>query len=167
MKPTPESGRGASRETAENPALEAVLARHAFLAGLKPGHVQRLAAQAMRMTYEPGEFIFRAGDPANRFYLIEHGQVVLEARPQNRPVAEVQVLGPGDLLGWSWLFPPFDWQFDARVAAPTAAIFFYGTRLREECEADPEFGCALMKKMTGVAIQRLTAARNRLLAARR
>lgn len=144
--------------------LESAIAEHPFLAGLEPQHLRLLADNAMRMTFTPGQLIFREGDPANRFYLIESGKVLLESAPKDgRPVA-LQTIGPGDVLGWSWLFPPYYWHFDARAVEPTTAIFFYGTRLRESCETDPGFGYALMKRMTAVVVQRLQAARRQLLA---
>ena len=70
------------------------------------------------------------------------------------------------MLGWSWLFPPYYWHFDARALEPTTAIFFYGTRLREQCEQDHDFGYEIMKRMTQVVIQRLQATRKQLLKAR-
>lgn len=148
-------------------AVESVIAGHPFLRGLKPEHLRLLADSAMRMRFEAGELIFREGDPANRFYLIEQGKVSLESHLRDESPVEVQVIGPGDVLGWSWLFPPYYWHFDARALEPTDAIFFYGTRLREQCARDPGFGFEMMKRMTRVVIQRLQAARRRLLPIRR
>ena len=86
-------------------------------------------------------------------------------RREEAPVA-VQVIGPGDVLGWSWLFPPYYWHFDARALVPTTAIFFYGTRLREQCEADHDLGYELMKRVTAVVIRRLQATREQSLSTR-
>jgi CRP-like cAMP-binding protein len=144
--------------------VDTVLAEHPFLKGLKPEHLRLLADNAMRMHYQPGELIFREGDPANRFYLIEQGQVSLESSRRDEPAVVMQTIGPGDVLGWSWLFPPYYWQFDARATEPTTAIFFYGTRLREQCEQDHDLGYELMKRMAQVIIHRLQATRKRLLA---
>jgi len=146
--------------------VESVIAEHAFLKDLRPEHLRVLADNAMRMVYQPGEFIFCEGDPANRFYLIEKGKVSLESRRRDQPPVPIQVIGPDDVLGWSWLFPPYYWHFDARALEPTTAIFFYGTRLREACEQDHDFGYELMKRMTQVAIQRLQTTRKRLLGVR-
>lgn len=148
-------------------AVESVLAGHPFLRKLKPEHLRLLADSAMRVRFEAGELIFREGDPANRFYLIEEGRVSLEAPRRDEAAVTVQVIGPGDVLGWSWLFPPYYWQFDARAQEPTTAIFFYGTRLREQCEQDHAFGYELMKRMAQVAIGRLQATRRQLLSLRR
>src|SRR5687767_3452119 len=100
----------------------------------------------MQKEFEKGELIFREGDPANRFYLILEGKVTLESRRANQEPVLIQEIGAGDVLGWSWLFAPHIWQFDARASAtqPTKAIFFYGTRLREQCEVDPALGYELM-----------------------
>ena len=147
--------------------VESVIAAHPFLRDLRPAHLRLLADSAMRVRFEKDELIFREGDPANRFYLIEEGRVSLEShRADEAPVA-VQVIGPGEVLGWSWLFPPYYWHFDARVLEPATAIFFYGTRLREQCEQDHAFGYEMMKRMTQVAIHRLQAARQQLLSTRR
>ena len=160
--PTP-----AKAESSAVKAVESVIADHPFLRGLKPEHLLLLADSAMRMRYEVGELIFREGDPANRFYLIEQGQVSLESHRKDEAPVAVQVIGPGDVLGWSWLFPPYYWHFDARVLEPTTAIFFYGTRLREQCEQNHDFGFEVMKRMTHVVIDRLQAARKQLLSIRR
>ncbi len=89
----------------------------------------------MNSHFDAGELIFSEGDPANRFYLLIKGKVVLESDGEGEPTV-IQTIGPGDVLGWSWLFPPFYWHFDARAEQPIDAVFFYGTRLRELCEAD-------------------------------
>jgi CRP-like cAMP-binding protein len=143
------------------------MAEHPFLRGLKPEYLRFLADSAMRMHYAPGDQIFREGDPANRFYLIEKGRVFLESSGQEDPPVAIQVIGPGDVLGWSWLFPPYYWHFDARVTEPTTAIFFYGTRLRELCEENHDFGFEMMKRMTQVLIGRLQATRRELRSLRR
>lgn len=161
-----ESKSTAKYETTAVKAVESVIAEHPFLAGLPPAHLRLLADHAMRMHYDPGELIFREGDPANRFYLIEQGKVALEACERDKPLVLIQTIGAGDVLGWSWLFPPYYWHFDARTIEPTTAIFFYGTRLREQYEADHNLGYELLKRMSSVVIQRLQATRKQLLAAK-
>jgi CRP-like cAMP-binding protein len=78
-------------------------------------------------------------------------------------MTRIQTVGPGDVLGWSWLFPPYFWHFNARVLQPTVAIFFYATPLREECESDHELGYELFKRMAEVMLTRLQATRRQLL----
>lgn len=117
----------------------------------------------MQTSFEAGSLIFHEGDPANRFYLIQEGKVALETMAREGERALIQTIGAGDVLGWSWLFSPYYWQFDARVVEPVKAIFFYATPLREECEADHDLGYELMKRMAGVMLKRLQAARRQLL----
>ena len=157
----------AKPESSAVAAFESVIAEHPFLRGLKPEYLRLLTDSAMRMRYEAGDLILREGDPANRFYLIEQGRVSLESHQRDEGPVAVQVIGPGDVLGWSWLFPPYYWHFDARTLEPTTAIFFYGTRLREQCEQDHAFGYEMMKRMTQVVIHRLQATRKQLLSVRR
>ena len=143
-------------------AIEDVIAEHPFLRGLKPEHLRLLTQNAMRMHYKAGELIFREGDPANRFYLIEEGDVSLESSRRDESGVLIESIGAGDVLGWSWLFPPYYWHLDARATEPTTAIFFYGTHLREACEQDHDLGYELMKRMAQVVIRRLQATRQRL-----
>jgi CRP-like cAMP-binding protein len=143
--------------------VDALLAEHPFSQGLSPHQIRLLADCAMAVTFKPGELVFRAGDPANRFYLIHRGTVALEAAVPGRGLTVIQEVGPGEVLGWSWLFPPFYWHFDARAVEPVEAVFFYGTPLRDECEVDHDLGYALLKRMSEVVINRLQAARKKLL----
>lgn len=119
----------------------------------------------MKTTFEAGKVIFAEGETANRFYLIETGKVALESRGEQSEAVTIEVIGTGDLLGWSWLFPPYVWHFSARAVEPTHAIFFYGTVLREYCDADPSLGFELFKRMGEVMINRLQSARSRLVKA--
>ena len=145
--------------------LEAAVAAHPFLLGLNERHVRLLADCAIRTHFEVGQTVFREGETANRFYLIEQGEVVLEAADAGDRQVNIETLGSGDLLGWSWLFPPYVWHFSARATRPTTAIFFYGTVLREYCEKDHSLGFELFKRMGEVMTRRLQQARGRLLAA--
>jgi CRP/FNR family transcriptional regulator, cyclic AMP receptor protein len=143
--------------------MAAVIAAHPFLQGLDPHQRRLLADCAMERTIEADEVIFREGDPANRFYLILEGKVVLESYVQDRGRVEIQTITGGDVLGWSWLLPPYYWQFDARAVEPTKAIFFYATPLRDEAESDHELGYELYKRIAQVMLKRLQATRRRLL----
>jgi CRP-like cAMP-binding protein len=142
--------------------LEAQIAAHPFLIGISAHHIRLLADCAMRSHFRAGEVIFREGESANRFYLIERGRVVLESSTLGEPV-KIEEIGDGDLLGWSWLFPPYAWHFRARALDDTTAIFFYGTVLREYSEKDHSLGLELFKRMSAVMLRRLQAARQKLL----
>ena len=147
---------GADREE-----LEAQVATHPFLIGINAPHIRLLADCAMRSQFTAGQVIFQKGETANRFYLIERGRVALESS-MGDDIIRIDEVGPGDLLGWSWIFPPYVWHFDARAIEPTTAIFLYGTILREYCENDPALGYELFKRMSEVMMRRLQAARVKL-----
>jgi CRP/FNR family transcriptional regulator, cyclic AMP receptor protein len=137
---------------------------HPFLAGMDRAQLALLTDCAMAIQFKKGEIILREGDFANRFYLIETGKVMLESVAGLDEPAVIEMIGPGDLLGWSWMFPPYTWQFTARGLEPTTAIFFYGTILREYCENDHSLGYELLKRMSAVMVKRLQAARRQMLA---
>ncbi len=136
---------------------------HPFLEGFTGEQLAALAECAMPTRFDAGQVIFREGEMANRFYLILEGRVLLEAGLAERTPTTVDFVVAGDVLGWSWMFPPFVWNFTACVIEPVRAIFFYGTWLRERCAGDPAFGYELMCRMAGVAIRRLQATRRQLI----
>jgi CRP/FNR family transcriptional regulator, cyclic AMP receptor protein len=140
------------------------VALHPFLAGMNRVQLALLTDCAMATHFEKGETVLREGEFANRFYLIETGKIVLESAAGSDEPAVIEMIGPGDLLGWSWMFPPYTWQFTARALEPTTAIFFYGTILREHCENDHSLGYELLKRMSAVMVKRLQAARRQMLA---
>lgn len=139
------------------------MAKHPFLHGMPRAHLELLAQNAMRTHFEAGQMIFHEGELANRFYLIESGSVALQADAGGGNVALIQTVRSGDVLGWSWLFPPYYWHFSARALERTSAVFLYGTRLRNQCEDDHEFGYELIKRMAAVTVRRMQAARERLI----
>ena len=144
-------------------SLYALIEQQPFFKGLNPQQLQLLASWALVMKFETGATIFEEGSPANRFYLILTGRVELASEMEDRKVIPIQTLGLGDDLGWSWLFPPYYMHFSARALEPTTTIFFYGTRLREQCEQDHELGYQVMKRIAEVATQSLRATQRRLM----
>ena len=138
--------------------LENIVAAHPFVRGMTPAHIRILSECAMLTRFAAGEVVFHEGEIANRFYLIRQGKVSLASHDAEPDALPLQTIGSGDVLGWSWLFAPYYWHFDACALEPTEAIFFYGTRLREHCEEDGDFGYQLMRRVSAVLIQRLQTA---------
>ena len=143
-------------------ARVARLARHTFTRGLSHRHLVLLADSAITTRFRPGEKIFRAGERADRFYLIESGEVVLESGSDRSKPVVIQTIGAGDVLGWSWMMPPYQWQFTARATQPTEALHFLGSILHEYCERDHSLGFELHKRMSAVMMKRLQAARRKM-----
>lgn len=130
-----------------------------FLAGVNERHLRAMAECAMPTSFEEGELIFREGDVANRFYLIQNGSVALESKRSAGDAIRIQTIGVGDVLGWSWLFPPYLWHFDARAIEASKVLFIYGSRLRDHCEDDHDFGYEVIKRIAEVIMARLQATR--------
>jgi CRP-like cAMP-binding protein len=139
-----------------------LLTEQPFFAGMRPAHIDRLSYYARRSVFRAGARVFSEGGHASRCWIIRDGAVRLDAHVPGRPDVAIETLGPGAVLGWSWLFPPFTWQFGAVATEPTLAIEFPGTELRELCAADPVLGYDLTSRLMTVVVQRLQAARTRL-----
>jgi CRP-like cAMP-binding protein len=118
-----------------------------------------LAGCATNVRFNPNEFIFREGEAADKFYLIRHGKVSLGVYTPGHGSMTIQTVNEGDVLGWSWLFEPYQWHFDARALVLTRAVSFDGECMRTKCEADHDLGYELMKRFGQIIIQRLQAAR--------
>ena len=113
----------------------------------------------------PAALSFAKVRPPTASISFVHGKVGLESSTLGEPI-RIEEIHDGDLLGWSWLFPPYAWHFTARALEETDAIFFYGTILREYCEKDHSLGFELFKRMSVVMLRRLQAARQKLISAR-
>lgn len=150
-------------ETPRSQNIQTIISKHPFVEGMSPHQLRLLCDCALPAHFAANELIFHEGDPANRFYLLQKGKVALESQIRGDSRAVIQTLGAGDILGWSWLFPPYFWHFDARALEATDAVFIYGTPLREECETDHELGYELMKRLASVMLKRLQATRWKLL----
>lgn len=143
--------------------LETVLAEHPFFAGLEQRYLQIIVGCATNVVFEKGQIIFREGEEANRFYLIRQGRVALEVHAAGIGTLTIQTLDAGDILGWSWLVPPYRWHFDARAVELTRAIALDGECLRRKCEEDHDLGYELLKRFAEIITQRLQATRLQLL----
>jgi CRP/FNR family transcriptional regulator, cyclic AMP receptor protein len=149
----------------ETEPLATRVALHPFLAGMNRAELALFADCAMAARFKTGEMILHEGEFANRLYLIETGKVALESGADFGEPVVVETIGAGDLLGWSWMFPPYVWHFTARAIEPTTAIFSYGTILREYCDKDHSLGYELLKRISAVMVKRLQAAHKQMLSA--
>ena len=139
----------------------ASLGHQAIFRGVPWTQLEALAGVAACAKFGPDEVVFREGEEANRFYLLLSGEVALEATAGGREV-QLQSVGAGEALGWSWVFSPFQWQFTARTLTPVEAYFFHAPTLRQRMDDDPALGYAIMKCMAAVLFERLLATRDRL-----
>ena len=139
-----------------------LLGEHPFFAGMLSEHLDLLAGCGRNEVFPAGTTLAREGDPAERFHVLRSGRVALGIHvPQHQPLV-IATLGPGDVLGWSWLFPPHVWRFDADALQETHTIGLDGVCLRQKCEADAALGYALMQRFAQVLVRRLEATRYQL-----
>jgi len=143
--------------------LEPILAKHPFLKGLKPEHLKILVGCASNVRFNAGQFLFHEGEEANEFYMIREGKVAVQIQGAERGPITVQTIGEGEVLGWSWLIPPYRWRFDANALELTRAIALDGKCLRTKSEEDHDLGYQLLKRFAGIIVERLEAARLQLL----
>jgi CRP/FNR family cyclic AMP-dependent transcriptional regulator len=143
--------------------LEPILAVHPFFKGLEPQYLKLITGCASNVRFDAGTYIFREGEQASLFYLIREGKVALEIHGAQRGPITIETIEAGEVLGWSWLFPPFRWHFSGKAIEPTRAIALDGACLRVKAEEDPRLGYELMKRVAQIMMERLQATRIQLL----
>jgi len=143
--------------------LRPILAEHPFFRDLEERHLELIVGCASNVRFNAGDFVFHQGEEANEFYLIREGMVSLEIFVTGRGPVTVQTLGEGEVLGWSWLVPPYRWMFDAHATEATRAIALDGKCLRNKSEQDHDLGYQLLKRFANVVQENLDAARLQIL----
>lgn len=141
------------------PTIADILAEHPFFEGLDRNFLEIIAGCASNVQFKAGEFIFQEGQDANQFFLIRHGKATVETFVPGRGPIVFQTIHEGDVLGWSWLFPPYRWIYEARALEPTRVTAFDGTCLRTKCSNDHTMGYELMQRFAQIMMQRLQATR--------
>lgn len=143
--------------------LEPLLGEHPFFHDLMPEYIQLITGCAKNVRFGTGQMIFREGEDADLFYLIRDGKVALEIFVPERGSTPILTLGEGDVLGWSWLIPPYKWRFDARAIETTRALALDGKCLRGKCDEDSRLGYELLKRVAAVIAERLHTTRLQML----
>ena len=133
------------------------------LAQLSPGELTQLSAAARLVRFDARERVFSEGQQAEGCWLIHDGRVALDVFIPGRGLVVVQTLGAGDVLGWSWLVPPYRWHFGASATEATSATLLDTAQLRALADADSGFGYALSRTLFEAMLHRLQATRARLL----
>jgi len=143
--------------------LENLIVKHPFLSELNPHFYHFFNDCALHRRYEPGQEIFHEHGNAEHFYLIHSGKVALETFVPGRSRVTIQTLGPGEALGWSWLFPPHQWHFSASATEPTELIEFDAASLRDKVEENRDFGNELVTRVARILLERLQGTREQLI----
>lgn len=126
-------------------------------------HLVALASCAEPVNWEAQTNVFEMGQNARYFYLLVSGSVELLMPSTLRGELSIQKVHAGELLGWSWLFPPYKWHFDARTLEPTQALAFDVETFRLLCEQDPALSAAIYQRISRMVVERLQATRLQLI----
>ncbi len=143
--------------------LERIVREHPFFAGLNDAFGQLVSGCAKNVRFEAGQYLLREGEPADQFFLIRQGRVALQLTAPERGAITFQTAGEGEIVGVSWLVPPYRWSHDARAMDLTRAIAIDAACLRGKCEADHHLGYEMMKRFMPVLVGRLHATRMQIL----
>lgn len=143
--------------------IEELVAEHPFFKDLSPEDQKLVAGCGKNVVFEPGDYLTREGEEADCFYLIRKGRVSIEIHMPAGGAAVIQTAAEGDVVGVSWLFDSPRWNFDVRATERTRALHFDTSCLKKKCEDEPRFGYLIMKKFSGLLMERLHATRMRLL----
>ncbi len=136
---------------------------HPFTRDLLPTDTEALTARAELVAFSTRDVIFRAGTPADTFYLVRSGVVELTVDAYSGFPQVIQLINEGSVLGWSWLFAPYVWKFDAVAATPVRTIAIDAAALRDHFVEDPASGFRVMARVAAVMNERLDATRHKLL----
>jgi len=143
--------------------LSEILRQHPFLADLSEEHMQILIGCASNVRFAEGAYLIQEGQLANKLFLLRTGRVALDINIAPKGVLRIQTVGPGEVLGWSWMISPYRWHFSGVAVAETRAVALDGECIRKKCEDDHDFGYDMLKRLSHVVERRLEATRMQLL----
>ena len=143
--------------------LEPILKKHPFFKDLEKEYLDFIVGCASNVVFKEGEIIMKENNPANKFFLIREGMAAIDIPISKRRIITIQTVSAGDIVGWSWLIPPYRYRFNCRIVEDTRAIVLDGKCLREKCEKNHDLGYELLKRLTSVFTQRLEATRKQII----
>jgi len=143
--------------------LDKLIRDHPLFEGIDDEALELIAGCAANERFDAGQYVFREGQPADKFYIVRHGSVALEVKAPGRDSIVLQSCDDGDVMGWSWIVPPFRWKWDARTTKLSRLVSFDAICLRGKLDAKPELGYAMYKRFVRVIAERLSHARMQML----
>lgn len=147
----------------ETSTLEPILKENPLFKGMQKEHIDLLLGCASAVQFSAEDVLFRQKEEADKFYIVCDGQLAVEIDTADRGKVTIQTVQKDGVLGWSWIFPPYVWHFDARATEVTSAIEFDGVALRDKMDDDLEFGYEMMKRFSGIVVNRLQSTRVQLM----
>lgn len=143
--------------------IEPLIRNHPVFKTLNPEHIKLVVGCASNVVFSEGDLIFKEGDDANTFYLVRHGNIIIETYSFKGEAIGIHSASEGDVLGWSWMVPPFRWHFNARAVEQSRLIAMNGQCLRDKFDSDHNLGYAMMNIFMEIMTDRLEATRLQLL----
>lgn len=143
-------------------SLGKIIKEHPFFHDLIPEYIEIIAGCASLVKFDKDHMVLKEGETADNFYLIRKGKIALEMTVPGQGSVDLESVGEGDVVGWSWLFAPYQTHFDARAIEPTRAISFDGKCLRKKIDQDHNLGFHIMKRFVQIIQERLQATRLKL-----
>jgi CRP/FNR family transcriptional regulator, cyclic AMP receptor protein len=143
--------------------LERIVCEHPFFAGLDATFGKLVAGCAKNVVFSANEYLFHEGEPADYLYLIRHGRVAQQIAAPGRSTMTFETASEGEIIGLSWLIPPYRWRYDAKALELVRAVALDANCLRGKCEADHDLGYELMKRFVPAMVERLHTTRLQLL----
>jgi CRP-like cAMP-binding protein len=140
-----------------------IVSEQPFFAGLDEAARELVGGCARNARFAAGDYLFHEGESADLFYLVRQGRVALEVKAPGRGAITFATLGESEIVGVSWLAPPYRWTYDARALTDVSAISMDAACLRRKCEADHDLGYEMMKRFMPVLIERLQTTRLQML----
>ena len=137
--------------------LEPIIAEVPFFRDLKPQHLAAITGCASNLHVPAGTFLGRAGDPADRFWVVREGRVAVELYVPGRGAMTIETVPQGEVVGFSWLLPPYLLHFDIRALTAVRALAFDGRCLRGKCAADSDFGHDILSRFSRLMANRIRA----------
>jgi len=139
------------------------LSTHEFFTEFSDDILKFLCECSSTNEIKKGHILFRQGESANKFYVVRNGRISIEMPAIMGPTLEIQTLDMDQVLGWSWLISPYQWNFQTKAEEDTELLAFDGTAILERCEQEPKFGYELLKKFAGLMSVRLNVARQKMM----
>ena len=143
--------------------LKQLLMAHPFFKGMKDAHIELIAGCGKNEHYDEGIYLFKEGTPADYFYVIRSGCLALESACPGKKAIIHETLNEDEVVGWSWLFEPYQWTYSGRAVHDNRVIALDGKCLRGKCENDPVLGYELLKRFSKIIISRLQESRLQIL----
>jgi len=144
-------------------SLGKIIKKHPFFENLIPEYIELIAGCASLVKFDQDHMVLKEGETADNFYLIREGKISLEMNVPDQGTVTLETVGEGDVVGWSWLFTPYQTHFNARALEPTRAISFDGKCLRKKIDQDHNLGFHIMTQFVKIIQNRLQAARLKLI----